>query len=177
MGRAVDIQKSNGFTLIELLMVVALIGIISAVAVPGMIRARESGNEASAIGSVRSVVAGQAAFAATCGAGGYADSLTTLATPPAGGVPFISPDLAGGVKSGYDVMLTSGGILVLPAANTCNTVADSRAAFLVTATPRAVGQTGNRSFGADERGIIYQDGTGVTLLAPLAAAGTVTLLQ
>ena len=180
MGRAVDIHKSNGFTLIEMLIVVAIIGIISAVAVPGMIRARESGNEASAIGSIRSIVSGQTAFASTCGAGGYADSLTTLATPPPGGVEFISPDLGAAdpsIKSGYSITVSSAGLVVLPAANTCNGVADSRADFLATATPTGLGTTGNRSFGADQRGSIYQDYSGATPVAPLAVAGTVSVLQ
>jgi len=160
------VDRHNGFTLIELLIVVAIIGIIVAIAVPGLVRARQSGNEASAIAAMRSINSAQSTYAAACGNGYYSPDLMNLATAPTGGMPFISPDLGGAAtvtKSGYTVTMRSSLGVAPSAPASCNglSAGSTVQGYYATATPLA--GAGSLSFGTNMNAAIFQQVSQVTM--------------
>jgi prepilin-type N-terminal cleavage/methylation domain-containing protein len=174
-----SILSPSGFTLVELLIVIAVIGIISAISIPAMLRARRTANEAAAIGSLRALNSAESSYASAAAKGGFSPLLATLAAPcPGSSLGFISPDLSidPAVKSGYTITLAASASSS-PGPTDCNGVV-TVTSYYVTGVPVAAGLSGLRGFATTGAGTIFFDQTGVAPTeAQMAPGGGGTTIQ
>ena len=154
-----NIRKAHGFALIDLIFVCGMIGLLSSIAVPKMLMARQSAAAASAIGSLRAINSGELTYALTCASGFYAPNLTTLGAPPAGShEPFITPGLGIAdtvTKANYIFQLS--GTAYASAPGTCNGLAGGLAAQAYKAGADAAEPTNPRFFATNASGQIFED--------------------
>ncbi len=151
-------MHDRGFTLIELLIVMAIVGILAAVAMAGHRMTRVRAQEVAAIGALQAISRAQLAFSQTCGNQRYAPTLVSLGTPaPATGAAFLSPDLTSGdsvAKSGYQI--TMGGTATTADILSCTGVTPLDG-YQATADPITAGATGIRFFGINTERVVFED--------------------
>ena len=168
-------RKQKGFSLIELLIVVAIILIIAAIAIPNLLRAKISANESSAAASVRSLVTANIEYSTSYPSNGYAQTLANLgpgsSTACGSGGPtsvnacIVDAVLANGTKSGYRVDSVASST-TLPAQG-----------FVVSATPVTASTTGVKGFCAEEDGVVRFETPASTKETSYANCLTLTALQ
>jgi len=162
-------RKQKGFSLIELLIVVAIILIIAAIAIPNLLRARMAANESSAVASVRTINTGMVTYNSTYPTVGFATALTNLGgtapcTPSSVTACLIDSVLGAGTKSGYNFAATGAG-------------GTPQVQYYATAVPITLNQTGIRSFCAFEDAVVRVQPTGAAIASEGACQGLLPLNQ
>jgi type II secretory pathway pseudopilin PulG len=152
-------NSHRGFAILDLLFVCGIISILSGIALPRLMAARNSASAASAIASLRTIGTGQLTFAITCGRGFYAPSLTSLATAPAGSASgFIDNDLGVAdvvTKSGYTIQVS--GTAFAGAPDPCNALGAGTTSEGFTASADPLDANNTRFFGTNAGGTIWED--------------------
>ena len=153
-------KKNKGFSLIELLIVVAIILIIAAIAIPNLLRSRIAANEASAVASLRTLNTAEVTYASTYNSG-FTSTLNQLETPPAGTQPswsaadLVDPILSG-VQSGASMSFTKNGyVFTYSTTGTYPQIAT----YAVNSDPMARGSSGQRSFYSDQSAVVRANAT------------------
>ena len=153
-------KNRKGFSLFELLLVVAVILIISAIAIPNFLRSRQRANEASAVASIRIINTAAVTYSLTYPNLGYPATMAAMGganpcTPSPAQACLLDDLLALGTKSGYSFAWTGDGLV-------------PSVGFLLTGTPQVVGSTGQRMFCTDQTSVVHFDssGSGCTNASP-----------
>jgi type IV pilus assembly protein PilA len=149
-----------GFTLIELLIVVAIIGIIAAIAIPSLLRARVSANESAAIGDIRTVISAQAAYHAASG-GYYGKAICLIDPTVAGCIPAYPANGPTFLDSQMSALIPKGGYA--RSLDETAAVTQGLTCYTYHATPLNIGQTGVRGFAGDCSGSICYTPNGTTV--------------
>jgi prepilin-type N-terminal cleavage/methylation domain-containing protein len=175
-GRVTRARNEKGFTLIDMLFVIAIVGLLSTLAIPGLMRARGAAQSASALGTIRIVNTAQLSFAITCGVGFYSPDFPTLAVkPPLAADAFLPPELATGptfIKSGYNFSMAGTALAGAPAS--CNGLAVGAAApgYALVADQLDPPANNGRFFGTNADGVIYEHTDSLAATMPEGGAAS-----